>query len=258
VRPERPRLMGMPLDGLTCDAVVARVLDDLDAGRGGAVLTPNLDVLRQYRRSRRLRAAVDATEVLVADGVPLVWASRLQGAPVPERVTGSDIMEALTAAAASRGRRVFLAGGRDGVAARAAARLEGTHPGLQTDAHACFVGPGPLVPQAADLTEGMVAAAPDLVLVGLPFAAQAELIPAWRARLPATWFVGVGSCFDFVNGDRPRAPRWAQRAGLEWVHRLAYEPRMWRRYLVHGIPFAARLGLHALARRLSFRTAGAE
>jgi N-acetylglucosaminyldiphosphoundecaprenol N-acetyl-beta-D-mannosaminyltransferase len=67
--------------------------------------------------------------------------------------------------------------------------------------------------------------------------------------------MGVGSCFDLVNGDRPRAPAWLQRAGLEWAHRLLYEPRLWRRYLVQGLPVAARLGLHALRVRASGRPA---
>jgi len=245
----------MPLDGLTVDAAVQRVVSGLDRGQGGVVLTPNLDVLRQHRRSRRLQQVFEDTELLVADGVPLVWASRLQGTPLPQRITGSDMLWSVAAVAAGRGELLFLAGGRPGVPQRAADHLVDVHPGLRTLAQDCFVEPGPLAPQVKDLVSSIVSAAPAVVYVGLPFASQVELIAELRSRLPATWFLGIGSCFDFVNGDRPRAPVWLQRLGLEWAHRLVHEPRVWRRYLVQGLPFAAHLGLHALRVRASRRHA---
>ena len=227
----------------------------LEAGRGGVVLTPNLDVLRQYRHSPRLRQVFDDTELLVADGVPLVWASRLQGSPLPQRITGSDMLWSVAAVAAERGDLLFLAGGRPGVPQRAGDRLARVLPGLRTLAQECYVEPGPLAPQVESLVNAVVAAAPRLVYVGLPFASQVELIGELRERLPATWFLGIGSCFDFVNGDRPRAPVWLQRIGLEWAHRLVHEPRVWRRYLVQGLPFAAQLGLHSLRVRATRRHA---
>jgi N-acetylglucosaminyldiphosphoundecaprenol N-acetyl-beta-D-mannosaminyltransferase len=245
--------MGMPLDPLTLDAAVARVVAGLDAGRGGSVLTPNLDVLRQHRRSGRLQQAFRDTDLLVADGVPLIWASRLQGRPLPQRITGSDMLWSVARVAAERGDLLFLAGGRPGVPQRAAERLTEVNPGLRTAARDCFVGPGPLAPQVEGLVEDVVAAAPRIVYVGLPFASQVDLIAELRARLPAAWFLGIGSCFDFVNGDRPRAPVWLQRIGLEWAHRVFHEPHVWRRYLVQGLPFAARLGVHSLAARATAR-----
>jgi N-acetylglucosaminyldiphosphoundecaprenol N-acetyl-beta-D-mannosaminyltransferase len=99
----------------------------------------------------------------------------------------------------------------------------------------------------------IVADAPDVVYVGLPFAAQVQLVTVLRSRLPRAWFVGVGSCFDLVNGDRPRAPEWLQRLGLEWAHRIVHEPRVWRRYVISGLPFAAHLGIHALTVRMGRR-----
>jgi N-acetylglucosaminyldiphosphoundecaprenol N-acetyl-beta-D-mannosaminyltransferase len=247
--------MGMPLDGLTIEEAVERVAHGLETGRGGVVLTPNLDVLRQYRGSPRLQQVFDDTELLVADGVPLVWASRLQGNPLPQRITGSDMLWSVAAMAADRGDLLFLAGGRPGVPQRAGERLAHVHPGLRTLAHDCFVEPGALAPQVEGLVNAVVAAAPQLVYVGLPFASQVEIISELRERLPGTWFLGIGSCFDFVNGDRPRAPEWLQRIGLEWAHRLFHEPRVWRRYLVQGLPFAAHLGLHALRVRATRRHA---
>ena len=116
--------MGMPLDALTLDQAVDIVFDGLAKGHGGTVLTPNVDILRQYRSSPELQRTFETTELLVTDGVPLIWASRLQGTPLPERITGTDMMVSTAGAAASRGvASVFLGGGRPGAAQRAADHL---------------------------------------------------------------------------------------------------------------------------------------
>lgn len=243
--------MGMPLDALTLDQAVDIVFDGLANGRGGTVLTPNVDILRQYRSSPELQRTFETTELLVADGVPLIWASRLQGTPLPERITGTDMMVSTAGAAASRGvASVFLGGGRPGAAQRAADHLARYSPGLKVTAYHCYVEPGPLDPQIDELVRAIVAAKPDIVYVGLPFMSQVNAIATLRARLPQAWFVGVGSSFDLLNGDRVRAPVWMQRTGLEWAHRIAHEPRVWRRYLVSGLPTAGRLGVHALRVRV--------
>ena len=244
--------MGMPLDTLTLDQAVNIVFDELAKGHGGTVLTPNVDILRQYRRSPALQRIFETTELLVPDGVPLIWASRLQGTPLPERITGTDMMVSTAGTAATRGAAssVFLGGGRPGVAQRAADHLARRAPGLQVNAYPCYVGPGPLDPQIDGLVRAIVAAKPDIVYVGLPFMSQVHAIATLRAQLPQAWFVGVGASFDLLNGDRPRAPVWMQRIGLEWAHRIAHEPRVWRRYLVGGLPTAARLGADALRARV--------
>jgi N-acetylglucosaminyldiphosphoundecaprenol N-acetyl-beta-D-mannosaminyltransferase len=246
----RQRLMGMPLDAVSFKRAIARIEAGLAAGRGGAVLTPNLDILRQFQRSTAVREAMERIELLVPDGVPLVWASRLQGTPVPARITGTDMLWGTTGLAARRQLTLFIAGGRPDQGPRAAERLRYLHPTLRVDAQPCFVRPGPLEQQISELARVLEETAPALVLVALPFAAQLGLIATMRPRLPGTWFIGIGSSCDFINGDRPRAPRWLQRAGLEWAHRVAHEPRMARRYLVDGLPFAAQLGAHVLRVRL--------
>jgi N-acetylglucosaminyldiphosphoundecaprenol N-acetyl-beta-D-mannosaminyltransferase len=240
----------MPLDGLTLEQAVERVFEGLAAGRGGAVFTPNIDIMRRYGHSPKLQRVFEATELLVPDGVPLVWACRLQGTPVPQRVTGTDMVRGLSAAAAERGAAVFLAGGHPGVADRAAERLADAYPGLRVSAHPCYIVPGPLPDQLEDLATTLVAAAPDIVFLGLPFDCQVDAITRLRLQLPKTWFVGIGSTFDLINGDRPRAPEWLQRLGLEWAHRIVHEPRVWRRYVIHGLPFAGRLGVYVLKERI--------
>lgn len=241
----------MPLDAVTLDSVVEQVAQRIEAGRGGAIITPNLEITRQYRRSGALRRVFEDIDLLVADGMPIVWAARLQGTPVPERVTGTALIWALSTAAAGRGFSVALAGGHPGVAQRAADRLRSAEPALRASAHPCFVAPRrDLEAALAPLSAALAAEAPDIVFAGLPLTSQIQLATMLRERLPTTWFVGVGSAFDFVNGDRSRAPEWLQRAGLEWLHRLGQQPWLWRRYLVHGLPFAGFLFLHVLGARV--------
>ena len=245
----RMRLMGVPLDAVSHESALQRIEDALAHGNGGAVLTPNVDILRQCRRSEPLRAALETVELLVADGVPVVWATRLQGTPVPARITGTDMLWGAAELAARNDLQLFVAGGRPDVGPRATQQLRDVYPALRAASHPCFVHPGRLDDQVADLARALIASAPPIVLVALPFAAQVFLIMTMRPRLPSTWFIGIGSSCDFINGDRPRAPEWLQRIGLEWAHRVAHEPRMARRYLINGVPFGARLAAHALTVR---------
>jgi len=246
----RRRLLGMPVDALILPEATERVVAALAEGRGGAVITPNVDIVRQYHRSPDLQPVFEETELVVADGMPVVWALRIQGTPVPERITGTDVLWALAAAAEQHGASVLLCGGPPGTAARAADRLLSSHPSLRVDAVSCQEYPEqPLAEQLDALAGALAAAAPDIAYLGVPFSGQVLLMTRLRRQLPGTWFVGIGSSFEFVNGDRVRAPVWLQRLGLEWAHRLVLQPRFWRRYLVQGLPFAASLGVRVLATR---------
>jgi N-acetylglucosaminyldiphosphoundecaprenol N-acetyl-beta-D-mannosaminyltransferase len=185
--------------------------------------------------------------------MPLLWASRLQGTPLPERVAGSELIYTLTAAAAEAGRSVFLLGGNPGAAERAGEELRRRNPTLKLAGTRC--PPFGFEKDSAsvdEITGALEAARPDVVFVCLGFPKQERLIERIRARLPTAWFLGVGISLSFVCGDIRRAPRWMQRIGLEWVHRLAQEPtRLFRRYVLHDIPFAFRLIVSAAGKRLS-------
>jgi N-acetylglucosaminyldiphosphoundecaprenol N-acetyl-beta-D-mannosaminyltransferase len=188
----------------------------------------------------------------VADGQPIVWASRLAGTPVPERVPGSDLVLSLPEAAARAGVRVFLLGGNPGVAADAARRLQALNPGLQHVGSYCPPFGFEDDPGALDRIKDVLRAArPTLVLVGLGFPKQERLIRTLRPEFPEAWFAGVGISLSFLTGDQSRAPTMLQRLGLEWLHRLLHEPRrLFRRYVVRGLPFSFMLFGWALAHRL--------
>lgn len=249
--PSRVELCGMPVDVVTEREVVARVSGALEREAGGWVITANLDHLRHYARNASLRGPFLEADLVVADGMPLVWASRLAGSPLPERVAGSDLIWALCREAARSGRSVFFLGGAPGAAEGAVGVLRGIHPEMRVAG--VYSPPFGFDANAAEherIRSELQAARPDLVLVALSFPLQEQLIARLRPELPGTWFVGVGISFSFVAGEVRRAPVPLQQMGLEWLHRLVMEPRrLASRYLRHGLPFATRLALYAVAAR---------
>jgi N-acetylglucosaminyldiphosphoundecaprenol N-acetyl-beta-D-mannosaminyltransferase len=251
--PETASVMGLPLHRLDQRTLIQAFVAGARAGTGGWIVTPNLDILRQFTTSAECRELIEAASHRVADGAPIVWASRLAAAALPERVTGSDLAVSMPQAAADAGLSVFLLGGNPGVAAAAAARLESRCPelgrvGFHCPPHGFESDPGELKRIRAALRY----ARPSLVLVGLGFPKQERLIRVLRSELPEVWFVGVGIALSFLAGEQSRAPTTLQRLGLEWLHRLCHEPRrLFKRYLIQGLPFALRLFAWALARRVT-------
>jgi N-acetylglucosaminyldiphosphoundecaprenol N-acetyl-beta-D-mannosaminyltransferase len=229
---------GLDFDALSEEQVRARIIADLADGRGGWVVTPNIDICRRIGKDPAARDLVRGASLVVADGMPLVWAARLYGDPLPERVTGASLIFTLSAAAAAGGWSVYLLGGEPGVPERAAAELARRYPGLKvagTDA------PPPGF-DVAEVSQRLAAARPDIVFVGLGFPKQERVIAAVAPDLPGAWFIGCGAAIPFAAGALPRAPRWMQQTGLEWAHRLLSEPRrLFRRYLIDDLPYAARL-----------------
>lgn len=232
-------IRGMPIHAINMRQCIDHILNCLARGHGGWVVTPNLDILRRYVTSDAFRALVASATLNVADGMPLVWASRARGTPLPERLNGTDLMCCLTEAAACRGHSVYLLGGSPGTAESATESLCEKYPDLEVaGCHCPPFGFERDVSETARIEKKLIAAQPDIVFVGLGSPKQDVLINSLRARLPNTWWIGVGVSFSFVSGDLPRAPIWAQRSGLEWLYRLCADPRrLAKRYLMTGIPF---------------------
>jgi N-acetylglucosaminyldiphosphoundecaprenol N-acetyl-beta-D-mannosaminyltransferase len=254
---DRVQLDGTGFDRITEGEVVAVVREAIASGRGGRIMTPNVDILRQAQVNKRVRGYLDDADLIVADGMPLVWASRLSGTPLPERVAGSSLIWSLSEGLGRDRRSIFVIGGNPATAeaadgaTRAAQRLAEDCPGLRVA--------GTLCPEYgferdrkvyAEFRAAVAAARPDLVFVGLGFPKQEKVITKLRADLPDAWFIGCGAAVNFVAGDVDRAPRWMQRTGLEWAHRLTTEPgRLAGRYLKHDAPYALRLLTAAATRR---------
>ncbi len=251
--PDAISLRGVDINDVTSSELTSYLITSSKSGRGGVLLTPNLDVMRLVAKSPEAAALVSSADIRVADGVPVLWLSRLQGTPLPERVAGSDLTVTLSAALADAELSIFLVGGAPGAAEGAAERLKGMHPSLNVVGSYCPpFGYEDDPEEIRAITERVAEARPDFVYVGLPFLKAAELSRQISAALPTSWALGVGVSFSFLTGDVQRAPRWMQRAGLEWLHRLVQEPqRLFRRYLLEDLPFLMRAAPGALHERLT-------
>jgi len=252
-------LVGIALDAVTTHATIEAVLAGLEDRRGGWICPVNLDVLRRLTVSPSLRELVAAADLVVADGMPLLWANRLAGATrLPERVAGSTLVGTLAEACAAAGRSVFLLGGSPGAAERAARELRRAHPALRVaGTHCPPFGFERDSDALSEIERRLREPAPDVVFVALGFPKQDRLALSLRATCPSSWFLSCGISLSFLAGDVSRAPRLAQLAGLEWLHRLAQEPRrLARRYLLEGPPFLLRLLGWAAWRRVRWSIAG--
>jgi N-acetylglucosaminyldiphosphoundecaprenol N-acetyl-beta-D-mannosaminyltransferase len=235
--------MGASFDAVTEAEAVGAIVGASGGERGCWVITANLDHLRRYRQEVVARRMFEEADLVVADGMPIVWASRLLGASLPERIAGSNMISSISAVAGTANRSIFLLGGMPGVAERAAAALMDSTPGLRVAGTLCPRFGFERDPIALkQIRAALVAAEPAIVFVALGFPKQDLLIRRLRPALPSASFVGVGISLSFIAGEIPRAPMWVRRSGLEWAHRLTQEPRrLARRYLLHGLPFALRL-----------------
>lgn len=230
------QLFGMTIDSLRMPEAVARVRAWMDDPfvRMRYVVTPNLDHAVLYQDRTDLQSAYAEASLTIADGQPLIWASRLLRKPLPERVAGSDLVPRLFDDADRRGQdlTVFLLGAAPGVGARAAEAI------AKRWKHVCVVGvESPPIgfdkneEQNDCLLRTIEQAAPDLLLVGLGAPKQELWIHRHRERIHAKAALGIGAVIDFLAGERQRAPVWMQRCGIEWLHRIAQEPkRLGKRY----------------------------
>jgi N-acetylglucosaminyldiphosphoundecaprenol N-acetyl-beta-D-mannosaminyltransferase len=248
-------LQGLKIHAITESQAIEYLLGCLDVGQGGWAITPNLDHLRRLRTDKALGMAYKTANLMVADGMPLIWASRLQGTPLPERVAGSSLISTLSAAAAARSRSIFLLGGDPGTADQAADVLRQRHTNIRIIGTYCPpVGFEKEEVQVQELIRILRQADPDIVFVALGSPKQEWLIDRIRAQLPKAWWLGIGISFSFLSGRVRRAPVWMQRTGLEWLHRLIQEPRrLAKRYLAQGLPYAMCLLAGCAMRRLSRR-----
>ena len=218
-------VFGLPIAKFTFEETVAAVGQRIELGEPCYFITANLHYARLCRRNRELAEVNRRAAFLVADGMPLVWWSRWQGTSLPERVTGADLVWALAELAAQRRYRVFLLGGRPGVADRAAEKLCGRFPGLVICGTACPQLDRLTPDEEQRLLETLARSGTQLLFAALG-QPKGEL---WLARNCGRWgnavAVQIGASLDFIAGTLRRAPRVWQRLGLEWAYRLITEPR---------------------------------
>jgi N-acetylglucosaminyldiphosphoundecaprenol N-acetyl-beta-D-mannosaminyltransferase len=232
---------GLPCASLSMAEAVSAIGDLIEAGRPTFFITANVNYAMLTYENPDLRAINERAAFILADGAPLVWASRWQGSPLPERVAGSDLIFEVSAQAAKKGYRIFLLGGADGVAAKAVSWLCERFPGLQVVG---FESP-PFRKLNVDEEDALVAriraARPDLLFTAFTQPRGERWLAANCDSLGVPVMANVGAAIDFAAGRVRRAPRWVRKFGLEWAFRLGLEPRRLVRRYARNAWFIARM-----------------
>ena len=230
-------LFGLSVDALTMTQAVARCTDAIKNGEHLSVGVLNAAKVVAMRRNPQLREAVAECDMILADGQAVVWASRMLGAPLPERVAGIDLFTELLAESADRGYRVYFLGARPEVLARMMDEVGRRFPGLPVaGARDGYYQAG----EEAEVAEDIRRSGADILFMGMSSPRKEVFLSEWGAATGANVIHGVGGSFDVLAGLTRRAPVWWQDHGLEWLYRASQEPvRLGRRYLTTNMSFIA-------------------
>ncbi len=231
----RANILGVGVSALNMPLALDIIAGWIERGERHYVCVANVHVIMECVRDLALRAQVNRAGLVTPDGMPLVWLSRRAGHRHVGRVYGPDLVLALCERSAREGYRQFFYGGEPGVPEALAERLSARFPGLQVvGAHSPPFRALTPAEEAAEI-DLLNRSGADILWAGLGAPRQERWMAARRPRLNIPVLIGVGAAFNFLTGHAPQAPRWMMRAGLEWLYRLAREPRrLWRRYLINN------------------------
>jgi N-acetylglucosaminyldiphosphoundecaprenol N-acetyl-beta-D-mannosaminyltransferase len=238
-RPTRVEICGLPIDNVTMEAALDAMMVRLETRTKTRLYFVNADCVNISHRDPEYRRTVQCGELVFADGSGMRLAGRVLGIPIVDNVNGTDFFPLACERLAGSGKRVFLLGGRPGVAEKVRAWAHEQHPGLEI----CGVHHGYFDrARSGDIAAQIRESGADVLLVAFGAPAQEKWIAAHMDATGVTVALGVGGLFDFYSGNVPRAPLWMRRAGLEWLYRFAQEPRrMWKRYWIGNFVFVARV-----------------
>jgi N-acetylglucosaminyldiphosphoundecaprenol N-acetyl-beta-D-mannosaminyltransferase len=238
---DRADILGCPIDRLGMAETLAAIERAIAAGRYTQHMAINAAKIVAMHDDPRLCEIIDGCGLVNADGQSVVWASRLLGDPLPERVAGIDLMDALLELAESRGYRVYFLGARAAVLERAVERLQERYPELQVaGTRDGYFTAG----EAAEVCDAIRTSRADVLFVAMSSPRKEYFLGEFGPDLGVPFVMGVGGSIDVIAGITRRAPAAWQRLGLEWLYRLLQEPqRMFRRYAVTNTRFIALVGV---------------
>jgi N-acetylglucosaminyldiphosphoundecaprenol N-acetyl-beta-D-mannosaminyltransferase len=228
-------LLGVPIAGVTMDEAIALVDRAIAARRPLQIGVVNAAKLVHMQRSGELRADVLSSDLVLADGMAVVWAARLLGRPIPERVAGIDLMMQMLARGHARRYRVFCLGATPAVLDAVVARIGSEFPGVVVagSQHGYFTDD-----EEAQVAKAVADARPDILLIAMTSPKKERFLARWSPQLDVPVCHGVGGSFDVFAGIVQRAPERWQRLGLEWLYRVKQEPRrLWKRYFTTNSAF---------------------
>ena len=233
---DRITLMGCSIDNLSMEETLQTIEGFIRSGEPHQHVVVNVDKLVKASRDPELRRIINDCALINVDGMPVVWASRLLGKPLKERVAGVDLFEALMRRAGEKGWRVFLLGAKEEVVSKVAATYQHKIPGLVLAGYRNGYWKGEA--EEAQVVEQIRAARPDLLFVAISSPKKEQFLGRYQAEMKVPFAMGVGGTFDVAIGHVKRAPVWMQKSGLEWFYRFLQEPRrMFRRYFIEDMAF---------------------
>ncbi|MBQ3389799.1 MAG: WecB/TagA/CpsF family glycosyltransferase [Firmicutes bacterium] len=218
--------MGVPVDMVDYEEALARFKTFVEEDGVSLIVTPNSEIVVNAGKNEELMEAIKQAEMVIPDGIGLVYASKILGHPLRERVTGIDFLGRALAYLAETGKTAFLFGSKPGIAEKAAARMEQAYPGLK------IVGTrnGYFKEEEEEgILREINEAAPDLLCVALGSPKQELFVLKYKDRLNAKAAIGIGGSLDVWSGDLKRAPEFYRKHGLEWLYRFIQEPSRYKR-----------------------------
>ncbi len=236
----RANVLGVGVDAVDMATAVRAIASAVMGGRKGYVCATGVHGVMEARRNVEVRQALAHAMLVAPDGMPTVWMGRLQGLPQMRRVFGPDLMLEVFRATSLEGCKHFLYGGADGVASQLRAALQRRFP----KCHIVGTYTPPFRPlnqqEELELRTLVSQLQPDIIWVGLSTPKQELFMAHSFSSLEAKVMIGVGAAFDYHTGRLKDSPQWLKPLGLQWVHRLAQEPRrLWKRYLVNNPAFVS-------------------
>ena len=225
-KPQTIEILGVKVHKVTMEEALEHLEYMAQNGRPQIVITLNTEMVMLAQRNQEFRKILNNAALVLPDAVGLVWASRVLGEPLPERMAGVDTVERFASNASRKNIRFFLLGAAHGVADKVAHRLQERYPGLVVSG--TYAG-SPYPDDEEQICKRIIAAAPHVLLVAYRVPEQEFWIARNLQRLDVPVVINVGATFDFIAGVIRRAPLWMQKHGLEWLYRLICQPSRWRR-----------------------------
>ena len=236
---KRIELLGINIDNYTMEETIIEIERLINYDKSSIIFTPNVHRIVSAYKDKFIREIYDNADMLIPDGLPLVWASKILRKPLRERVAGSDLFPYFCQNAAKKGYKIFLLGAEAGVAKKVKEILSKKIPNLQIV--------GTYSPshdfennkeENAKIIELIKKSKSDILFLGLGFPKEEKWLWKNKNEIKIPVSIGVGATFDFIAGNIKRAPKWIQKIGLEWFFRLCQEPRrLWKRYLIGNTIF---------------------
>lgn len=233
----RIEFLNTNIDNLTINESLYMIDELITRKTPSYVVTPNVDHIVKLEKDKEFQEVYKNANLILTDGMPLIWISKLKGNPIKEKVSGSDLFPKVCELAAKKNYSVFLLGAAEGIAQLAAENLRKKYSGLNiVGTYSPNYGFENNEIEINKIIELVNSTKPDILAVGLGAPKQEKFIYKYKEQLNVPISLGIGASIDFEAGNFKRAPKWMQKSGLEWFYRLCKEPkRMFRRYLIDDI-----------------------